>query len=237
MSTRKTKIQKNFKLVKLILPNFLSSWVRIITTAFVTPIRFSINSGHFKSSFKQKAVDKNSAPLPWYSYPAIEFLKTKDFSDKTVLEFGSGQSTLWWAKVAKSVKTFEKDEQWYRSLKGTIPINTQIVHLTNQDEHKTLSEIEDTLTKENLKYDVIIIDGLYRKQLCKISIQFMKVGGIIITDNSEGYGFKEAFDETEFKRVDFHGFSPGVILKQATSIFFKSDSFIFNNDSDITLEY
>jgi len=237
MSKQKTKIQKNFQLVKLIFPIFISNWIRKVTTAFVTPIRFSINSGHFKSSLSQKALDKNGQPLPWYSYPAIEFLKTKNFSNKTVLEFGSGQSTLWWAKVSKSVKSFEKDETWYKNIKENIPNNVQVIHLQEETEIEILNTIEQILKLENKKYDVIIIDGLFRKQLCKTAMLYLKEFGIIITDNSEGYGFKEAFDGTGFKRVDFHGFSPGVVLKQATSFFFKDQSFIFENDSEIKLDY
>jgi hypothetical protein len=237
MGIQKTKIQKNFKLVKAILPSFLSVWIRIITTAVFTPIRFSINSGHFKSSIKQKAVDKNGFALPWYSYPAIEFLQSKDFSNKTILEFGAGQSTLWWAKAAKSVKSFEKDPKWYKSVKESIPENVDIIHLSEEDDQDSLKIIDQVLLAQNKRYDIIIIDGLTRKELCKTAISYLNEGGIIITDNSEGYGFKEAFDNTGFKRVDFHGFSPGVVLKQATSFFFKNDSFIFENDSEIKLEY
>jgi hypothetical protein len=100
-----------------------------------------------------------------------------------------------------------------------------------------LVEIEDILIKENSKYDVIVIDGLFRKQLCEIAIRYLTATGVIITDNSEGYGFKEAFDNTGFKRVDFHGYSPGVVLKQSTSIFFNSNCFIFENDSNIEIDY
>jgi hypothetical protein len=237
MSEQKTKIQKNFKFFKIIFPKFISNWVRKVSTAFITPIRFSINSGHFKSSFKQIAIDKNGNPLPWYSYPAIEFLKTKNFKSKKILEFGAGQSTLWWANASSFVKTFERDENWYQNVKTNIPSNVEITHLKETNEISILAEIEDALSIDNIKYDVIIIDGLFRKQLCKTAINYLNDNGVIITDNSEGYGFKEAFDGTGFKRVDFHGFSPGVVLKQATSFFFKNDSFIFENDSKISLDY
>jgi hypothetical protein len=237
MSVQKTKIQQNFKILKIIFPAFITNWIRILLTAFITPIRFSYKSGHFKSSFKQRAVDKDGNPLPWYSYPAIEFLKTKNFKEKTILEFGSGQSTLWWAKNSKLVKSFEQNESWFKSIKKQLPLNVEIVHLTDTSENGMLVEIEDILIKENSKYDVIVIDGLFRKQLCEIAIRYLTATGVIITDNSEGYGFKEAFDNTGFKRVDFHGYSPGVVLKQSTSIFFNSNCFIFENDSNIEIDY
>jgi hypothetical protein len=57
---------------------FMRSWF----TAFYTPIYYSYLNGHFKSSFKKMAVSRNGDPLPWYTYPAIDFLRTRNFMDK-----------------------------------------------------------------------------------------------------------------------------------------------------------
>ncbi|MFT6408402.1 MAG: hypothetical protein ACJAQ6_001820 [Arenicella sp.] len=51
------------------------------------------------------AVARDVSAIPWYTYPSIDFLKFRDFSNKTVLEFGGGQSTLWRASKASSVVT------------------------------------------------------------------------------------------------------------------------------------
>ena len=56
-----------------------------------------------------RAVDKKGDPIPWYTYPAIDFLLLRDYRDKNILEFGSGQSTLWWAARAKFVLSLEED--------------------------------------------------------------------------------------------------------------------------------
>lgn len=37
-----------------------------------------------------KCIDKDANPLPWYTYPCIEYLNNIDFSHKQVLEFGGG---------------------------------------------------------------------------------------------------------------------------------------------------
>merc|ERR1711966_531323 len=39
-------------------------------------------------------------PLPLFSYPCIEYLDHLNLSSATVLEFGAGYSTFWWAKRA-----------------------------------------------------------------------------------------------------------------------------------------
>lgn len=48
-------------------------------------------------SFKTKMpIDAKGNPVPWYTYPAIEFLEQLDFTNKIVLEYGSGNSSLYW---------------------------------------------------------------------------------------------------------------------------------------------
>src|SRR4051812_13882826 len=110
-----TRIQRSFSPFKTYLPKWAWQPIRALTTALCTPMLFSYQSGHFLSSLRMMAVAKNGAPLPWYSYPCIEFLKHRDYRDKVVLEFGGGQSTLWWAQRARRVVTLEGDQQWYES--------------------------------------------------------------------------------------------------------------------------
>src|SRR5688500_6442274 len=45
---------------------------------------------HLSSVQRQAAVDAKCNPVPWYTYPAIEYLKQLDFKDSTVFEYGSG---------------------------------------------------------------------------------------------------------------------------------------------------
>src|SRR5437588_4831670 len=99
----KTRLHRFFAVLKRVMPRRLWQPIRSIATCVLTPIRFSINTGHAKSSFLMRAVDKNGEPIPSYTYPAIDFLFQRNFEDKLILEFGSGQSTLWWASRAKFV--------------------------------------------------------------------------------------------------------------------------------------
>ena len=46
-------------------------------------------------------MDRDGNPLPWYTYPAIEYLRQFDYKDKKVFEFGCGFSSLFWALRAQ----------------------------------------------------------------------------------------------------------------------------------------
>src|SRR5688572_30099175 len=115
------------RIVKKVLPSPVFKAVRAVGTGVLTPLAFSYHSGHFLSSLKSKAVDKKGTALPWYTYPAIDFLRHKQMTDKTVLEFGSGQSTLWWSQRVRNVVSLEDNESWYQSLRQLVPSNVQLV--------------------------------------------------------------------------------------------------------------
>ena len=67
-----------------------------ILIGFLAPIKSSINTGHFISSLKRVSLNKNREPIPWLTYPAIDFLADKNFKNASILEIGGGNSTLWW---------------------------------------------------------------------------------------------------------------------------------------------
>src|SRR5215213_3851569 len=72
-----------------------------IKTAFEAFVALEFRYGRFRSAGAGRSIDGHGTPIPWYSYPAIEYLKQLDFRDRTVFEFGSGNSTLFWAARAR----------------------------------------------------------------------------------------------------------------------------------------
>ena len=58
-------------------------------------------AGWKKSFFDGFSQDENSAPLPWMTYPFIDFIPSKLNRNTTIFEFGCGSSTLFFAKKVK----------------------------------------------------------------------------------------------------------------------------------------
>lgn len=224
------------RIFKKSLPSPVFGVLRAVTTAALTPLAFSYQSGHFRSALKSRAVDKSGKALPWYTYPAIDFLQQKQLANRSVLEFGSGQSTLWWAGRSKSVVSFESDPDWYEGLLGQVPTNVRL-RFTDVKASDVAQELDGS------KFDVIVVDGLDRLICAKLSIGFLNEGGAVILDNSEGYWGRdgeypiiEFFKANDFSRVDFYGYAPGVILPSCTSLFFKNDCFLLaGNESPARL--
>jgi hypothetical protein len=227
-------IQEIFRPLKNHLPSWLTEPIRSLATAVLTPALFSLGSGHFRSSFRRAAVSRKGDPLPWYTYPCIEFLQHRSYWNKAILEFGGGHSTLWWASKARRVVTFEADEGWYDEISRTMPPNVDLFLVSMDSPQACLTGIEEALSSRGFgRFDVIIIDGLYRFELIDTARQIMTSESVIVCDDSEGYGFYEGFKDSGLNRVDFFGYRPGVVSPACTSIFFGNNSFLFRSEHRI----
>lgn len=226
---RKTLAHKIFSVLKPLIPGGLERMVRGWGTAIIQPIYMTGESGFFLSSILSRAVDKNGNPVPWYTYPAIHFLSSRDFTEKTILEFGAGQSTLWWASRAKKVTAFEDNENWYRSLCNKKPNNVDLFHLPLTTREDFTVQVDLTLKETSaLGFDVIVIDGGFREEAVALAIGYLNPSGALIVDDAEVYGMWEVLRDKGLKRIDFYGPQPGVLLPHVTALFYKEDCFLLD---------
>ena len=79
--------------------------------------------GQYRSAGQFESIDANGQPIPWYSYPAVEYIRALDFSDKRVFEYGSGNSTRFWSQRCNSMVSIEDNKQWYEKIKSQLPAN------------------------------------------------------------------------------------------------------------------
>ena len=114
--------------------------------------------GQYNSIKKNESVDANNNPLPWITYPAIEYLGNLDFSKEKIFEVGSGNSTIWFSKRANKIISLEEDEAWFKKMqeKTKNTINVDLLFIEDRD-------IEDIYFRAN-ECSVIFIDGLNREK-------------------------------------------------------------------------
>ena len=167
--------------------------------------------------------DEAGNPVPWMTYPAIDFLKKNLNKNHKIFEFGCGSSTLFFAERVKQVTGIETREKWFAMLN----IALQEARLDNVE----LSLMEDGLTNDfyqtfaknsGKKFDFIIVDSIKRFLSATNSIDALKPGGSIILDDSERDNYKKIFDffaEKNFTRQDFPGVAPMQTREKNTTIF------------------
>jgi hypothetical protein len=179
--------------------------------------------GHFESVRAGKPVDAAGLPIPWYTYPAIDFLRQLDLSEKTVFEYGSGNSTLFWAARAARVISVEDDEHWSERLKDIVPDNCTI--LQEADLHR-YAHVIDSYPEG---FDIIVVDGpargRTRLRCARAALKHLKVGGMIILDNSDWLpDSARLLRQADLLQVDMSGFIPIGDHTQTTSFFFHRES-------------
>ncbi|WP_330205476.1 class I SAM-dependent methyltransferase [Cyanobacterium sp. Dongsha4] len=196
-----------------------ANWQQI-SGNLIQGINYLSTSGWLNSLFQGKPVNAESNPIPWYTYPAIEFLEDKIKPDSIVFEFGGGNSTLWWASKAKQVISIESDRGWYDQIKQQMPDNVQLN--LEVDETKYADFINQY---PDQYFDVIIVDGINRNSCLENSLNKLKNDGLLIFDNTDDHRYDSSLkllSSQGYKRIDFYGLIPSYTYKNCTSLFFKS---------------
>lgn len=139
---------------------------------------------------REIAYQRRSKNLPWLTEEANNFLENYLLASDTGLEFGSGRSTLWFAKRVKHMVSLEHDCSWHK----TVLEKLSQERLTNVDYRYLDADENDWLQMtEAIKkitsefhaecFDFVLVDGVCRDSCTKESIRLLRPGGVLIIDN------------------------------------------------------
>ena len=188
--------------------------------------------GWLRSNREQKSIDLMGKAVPWYTYPAIAFLAERVPPNAKVLEFGCGNSTLWWGDRAGSVTSIEHDEAWFRNVSQSLPANANCLLLADASRGDNTWDHNPTgySTAQGVdeqEFDVIVIDGLERNNCAHHALSRLSDSGVVIWDNSDRPKYEQGFgllDKAGFQRIDFHGLGPINNHLSCTTIFYRQNN-------------
>ena len=133
---------------------------------------------------------------PWITDGALSFIENfiNSFVQKhdifpNILEFGSGASTIYFAKKSSSIISFEHDEAWYQQVNELMPKHDCAkIFLHPRPYSKNIKDIS-----EFGPFDIIIIDGRDRFQCLKecVNLNLLSSSGAYLLDNTERVLAKE----------------------------------------------
>jgi hypothetical protein len=168
------------------------------------------------------AHDGEGRPIPWMTYPLIEFVRLLDLSDCHVFEFGAGSSTLFWSARSASVTSVEKDEAWYRRLAKQLPDNCTVSW------HPHDTDYIEAIKRADKRYDIIVIDGAVRYPCAEAALNCLTGRGMFLLDNTEWYPeTARMIRKAGFSQIDFSGFGPINAFPSTSSLFFR-DPFLLS---------
>jgi hypothetical protein len=179
--------------------------------------------GWFNSFDSRSPVDEKGEPIPWVTYSFIDFISPRICKDHRIFEFGSGNSTWFYARNAGKVVSVEHDREWYQKVLQKKPANSEMIfsELVPNGEYSRMP-----LAGQE-KFDIIIVDGRDRVNCCKNCLPALSEQGVIVLDDSERDFYKPAIEfltEAGFKHLSFSGISPGLFYRKSTSVFYKPNN-------------
>jgi len=176
-------------------------------------------NGWFRSFRTKRSVDAAGNPIPWITYPCIQFLEGRLAGDMQVFEYGAGNSTRWYAQNVSSIISVENDRGWVQLLeKQGLPANATLIFRELDKGYAEAIQGYDTL------FDMVVIDGRSRNACLRNSLEKLSGRGIVLFDNTDRSDYQVSYDllkEKGFRRIDFWGLSPIVPIRNCTTLFYR----------------
>lgn len=152
----------------------------------------------------------NNLTCPWYTIGCLEWLNTLNLKNMSIFEYGCGISTSWWKDKVKKCSGVDNQTKWS---------NGCFVPLLNDG-----ITIDEKLYLEAClgdKYDIIIVDGIFRDECTEYALKSIKNGGYLIFDNWDQPTVGIQWDKTKELLKDYHS----IIYKEPNHIDWKTAVF------------
>jgi hypothetical protein len=174
---------------------------------------------------------KHYADLPWITYPAIRYLESR-LSGRRMFEFGSGQSTRWYATRCAEVHSVENNPNWYKSIKAT----TEHLHNVSLTLAASDIEFENSISEPGGHFGAIVIDcqpllkqgslekpdsDEFRVTCLRLARAFASTDCIFIIDNTDAMKALNNEVAALFPAASIHrfpGWVPGILHPNETTI-------------------
>ena len=143
------------------------------------------------SRIRQGIWEKRNPELPWLTKTAVGFLSEYLRAGDSVVEFGSGRSTLWFrSRIGETgrIVSVEHNAEWHAEVQRRISArglaNVTLILAENQPEKYVAAAAAKV---EPQSADFILIDGVHRDACGEWALGAIKPGGIIGVDNVQRY--------------------------------------------------
>ena len=185
--------------------------------------------------YKQKNRTPLDYEIPWMTFKAINYLSSFLQKDMELFEYGSGGSTLFFARKVKKIISIEHDKSWYNyeinKLKEISNLELFLIEPEKQGKFSNkrkgyrkvfFDKYVNSIDKFE-KFDVIIVDGRQRNICFQKAVYHIKKGGIIVFDNFDREYYQKSLNEIDdtFEIINFQGFVPFGTMQSLTTIFKK----------------
>lgn len=159
------------------------------------------------ATFLLLKVFKFRPAVPWLSFDARKRLEAKLASAPcSVLEFGSGMSTIWFAKRANVVVSIEHDPSWFADVQRLLADVSRGATL-EYELRPTNDEYVKARAAAREAFDIVLVDGRWRAETLENHLRAAKPNGMIYLDNADAESSCETPGEMAEARRILEGFA------------------------------
>ena len=167
--------------------------------------------------------------------------------DTTMLEWGSGGSTLYFSSFVEKYYSIEHDKDWYEKVSEQIkeyPFNDIVYKYIQpnkenpdgrQSEYDMFKDYIDAVDNFNTKFDVVLIDGRARRLCAKKVIPHLKPDSVVFIHD---YVLRTPYHVAEdyYELVDYIDYTEQTIGKLKLRDSFKENAYDLNLSGNERLE-
>jgi predicted O-methyltransferase YrrM len=120
--------------------------------------------------------------VPWLGWRAIRHLDGLIRPEWRILEFGSGMSSIWFARRCASLVTIESEQNWYHTILRLLEkrgLKNVDCRLAPDGKPLPVDEFRDRF------FDLVLVDGHNRGRCVEVALRKVKSKGYIFLDNSD----------------------------------------------------
>ncbi|MBT8422035.1 MAG: hypothetical protein KJP03_02860 [Gammaproteobacteria bacterium] len=179
--------------------------------------------GYIESVKERRPCRKDGSPIPWMNYNIISFLEDRLNADMVMFEYGSGNSTQFYAQHVKELYSLEKSQEWYDYNVANVPDHVTMMYA----ETNTGKDYAGMIGLADRQFNVVVIDAADRIDCVAASVGCLTDDGVIILDDSSDTRYQRTFESMKdkgFRRLDFEGLKPAGIRAYRSSVFYRPDN-------------
>ncbi len=144
--------------------------------------------------------------IPQLTFDFIEWMEEQETSDKTIVEFGSGNSTLYFSNKFKNVITYEDEPEWIEMIKSR---NIENIHINFLDYNFYKKEPDSFKNADFILIDNNPRDNNSRLYVAQALMEKIEYKNTLILDNGNWNGECYFYLRTKYKSYDdFIGINP-----------------------------
>lgn len=130
--------------------------------------------------------------VPWLTRQAVEILEQRLKPTDVGLEWGSGRSTLWFARRVSHLTSIEHSDRWYKRIKKMLSDkgidNVDLLYAPLEAKAQSQSNyVRAAAELPKASLDFVLVDGRLRDRCTDLALQLLKQGGMLIIDDAARY--------------------------------------------------